>query len=205
MVTDSSGWTTSPVVGGFVSAGLSRKQMRSGAAAVTQQRSLSGLGSVQHVEGALGVARGDAGKALDTARSKSRDAIRNLGGIAIQLAAGRSDMDGPRLEVFRGTMGSPNCNYSANVTVAALVIDQDRLQKAALSYSLVATVSVIVQVGLTLAHLYGALTQSHVADGTSMMSIGIMALQDSFLTLMHVVMSVFWSGFLGPFAVLAFF
>jgi len=79
------------------------------------------------------------------------------------------------------------------------------LQRGALAYALVATVTVVAQIGLTLAHLYATMTESRVAQGTSMMSIGMQALQDAFLTLLHVTMSVFWSGFMGPFAILAFF
>jgi len=89
-----------------------------------------------------------------------------------------------------GDAYSRNCNLNYNLTATAIRIDWETATTLAVNYSVYMTMICLMQIGLLLRQLHHSQSTS-VSGKVSILMLAGMALQDSFSTVFHVMLSVF--------------
>jgi hypothetical protein len=108
-----------------------------------------------------------------------------------------------RYVVVTGRLVSPNCNFSMNVSMAAIMVDQLALTGKEISFSLMATCSAVALMTLVTYQIVQSSSQS-ASFRISVLTVGLQAVMDAYLTLMHMVAGMLQPAVFGSFATTSF-
>jgi hypothetical protein len=110
---------------------------------------------------------------------------------------------GARIFPLHGRALSPNCNVTLNVSASAIVWSQAALEDKAMGYTLLATTTGAILIAALTMQIVASASESAAAR-VSLATIGIQAMTDAYLTLLHLVGGFVAPAVFGSFATTAF-
>lgn len=110
---------------------------------------------------------------------------------------------GPLLLIAGGSVHSPDCQFTMNISMTALSVDEETIETKTSHYALIITGVTVLQMALVLQVLRAAMSQSS-ASRMSLITIGGMAQIDAYLCLLHLLGGVLVDSMFNAFATAAF-